>query len=58
MRVDFVPLEWTDDRAEIGEFPESKPALDRGKEIILMTGQDILWPDPVDSSTKSFSAVG
>ena len=58
MRVNFVSLERTGDRAEIGQFPESKSAFDRGKEVILMTGQNIPWAEPVDGSVKSFSAVG
>jgi hypothetical protein len=53
-----VPLERTGDRAEIGQFPESKSAFDRGKEVILMTGQNIFGAEPVDGSAKSFSAVG
>jgi len=58
MRVDFVSLERTGDRAEIGQFPESKSAFDRGKEVILMTGQNVPWAEPIDGSAKSFSAVG
>jgi len=57
MRVDFVPLERAGDRAEIGQFPEKKSAFDRGKEVILMTGQNVLWAESVDGSAKSFSAV-
>ena len=57
MRVDFVPLEWTNNRAEIGQFPESKSTFDRRKEIILMTVQDVIWAEPGDGSAKSFSAV-
>jgi len=58
MRVDFAPFEWTSDRREVRQFSEDKSALGRGKEIILMTGQDILWTKPIDGRTKSFSAIG
>jgi len=58
MRVDFVPSEWTSDRREVRQFSENKSALGRGKEIILVTGQDILWTKPIDGSAKSFSAIG
>ena len=58
MRVDFMPFESTSDRREIRQFSENKSALDRGEEIILMTGQDILWTKSIDGSAKSFSAIG
>ena len=58
MRVNFVPFEWTSDRREVGQFSENKSAIGRSKEIILMTGQDILWTKPIDGRAKPFSAIG
>jgi hypothetical protein len=58
MRVDFEPLELTQNPGEISQFSENISAFGRGKEIILMAWQKIFRSETRYRGGKPLSAIG